>query len=123
MTASVREVSRLEPLASAAEAGNQKTPRAPPGTTSFGPTTVHGTWYASVSVGPVVPPALAPPTPPPPPPPQVASAGLESSARENTIAAIVAGRKKRVGFIGILRIVRVRGGGSIAVTRRPGLNP
>jgi hypothetical protein len=42
-TDSVLDVSRLDSLASAAEEGNQKTPRAPPGTTSLGPTTVQGT--------------------------------------------------------------------------------
>jgi hypothetical protein len=42
-TDSVREVSKPDPLASSTEDGNQSTPSAPPGTTSLGPMTVHGT--------------------------------------------------------------------------------
>jgi hypothetical protein len=46
--------------------------------------------------------------------------GTESKSRDETIKAIVATFEGRIGVIGILRIVLVRGRGSIAATRRPG---
>ena len=51
------------------------------------------------------------------------SVGTGLRLRRETISAIVAGFKARVGFIGILRIVRDRGRRSIDATRRRGLYP